>query len=102
MSFLTKLCKQLAVHQVDYALVGGYAVALHGAIRGTVDIDMILDWQLDNLKQAEASLKVLGLKPLHPIDAETVFHNRDNLINEKNLIAWNFYNPANPAESVDI
>jgi hypothetical protein len=40
--FLTELCQSLKNHSVRYALVGGYAVALHGAVRGTVDIDFVM------------------------------------------------------------
>ena len=40
--FLIRLVRALDKHKVDYAIVGGYAVALHGAIRGTVDVDLVL------------------------------------------------------------
>lgn len=102
MSLLLSLCHELDARQVRYALVGGYAVALHGAVRGTVDIDLILDWQLANLQRAEESLKALGLRPLHPIDALTVFRDKELLIRKKNLIAWSFYNLDNPAQVIDI
>ena len=102
MSLLLSLCHELEARQVKYALVGGYAVALHGAVRGTVDIDLILDWQLANLQRAEESLKALGLWSLHPIDAQTVFRDKELLIREKNMIAWSFYNLNNPAQVIDI
>lgn len=102
MSLLLSLCHELEARQVKYALVGGYAVALHGAVRGTVDIDLILDWQLANLQRAEESLKALGLRSLHPIDAQTVFRDKELLIREKNMIAWSFYNLDNPAKVIDI
>lgn len=102
MSLLLSLCHELEARQVKYALVGGYAVALHGAVRGTVDIDFILDWQLANLQRAEESLKALGLRSLHPIDAQTVFRDKELLIREKNMIAWSFYNLNNPAQVIDI
>jgi hypothetical protein len=102
MSLLLSLCHELEARQVKYALVGGYAVALHGAVRGTVDIDLILDWQLANLQRAEESLKALGLRSLHPIDAQTAFRDKELLIREKNMIAWSFYNLDNPAQVIDI
>ena len=43
--FLTQLCQPLEQHRIRYALLGGYAVALHGAVRGTVDIDFVIDWE---------------------------------------------------------
>lgn len=39
MTFLNQICHALQTNRVRYALVGGYAVALHGAVRGTVDVD---------------------------------------------------------------
>jgi len=38
---IEKVVKSLSRHHVKYILVGGYAVALHGAVRGTVDIDFL-------------------------------------------------------------
>ena len=42
---ITQLCHSLEEHQIRYALVGGYAVALYGAVRGTVDIDFVIEWE---------------------------------------------------------
>ena len=52
MSFLSRVSKALDAAGVRYALVGGYAVALHGAVRGTVDIDIVLRWTLRDLEAA--------------------------------------------------
>jgi len=100
--FLKKLCSVLEKFEIRYALVGGYAVALHGAVRGTVDVDIVIEWQLDTLKATEAALNSLGLKSIIPVSSEDMFSNREHYINNRNLIAWNFTNPDNPTESVDI
>lgn len=100
--FITTVTQCLQDHNVSFAVVGGYAVALHGAVRGTVDLDLVLAWNRDNLEKAVAGLHALGLKSHLPLDCSTVFANRDTLIREKNLIAWNFYNPHNLAEQVDL
>lgn len=102
MSFLTRLCNELEAQGVEYAIVGGYAVALHGAVRSTVDVDFILRWNQENLGKAEKALKTLGLVSLHPLNAHTVYQQREQLTREKNLLAWHFYNPANMAEAVDV
>ena len=100
--FIKKVVSQLEKHKVPYALVGGYAVALHGAVRGTVDVDFVISWSLKNLKSVELSLGEMGLKSRLPINAENVFEFREKYIKEKNLIAWNFFNPNNPLEIVDV
>jgi hypothetical protein len=43
MLFIEKTCKALAESGVRYAIVGGYAVALHGAVRGTMDVDIAVN-----------------------------------------------------------
>ncbi len=100
--FLLKVANKFKELAIPYALVGGYAVALHGAIRGTVDVDCITQWRLDNLLNIEKAMYELGLQPLQPITAKYLFNNKKLLINDKNLIAWNFINHANPLEQLDI
>jgi hypothetical protein len=100
--FIERITLSLQQHGASFAVVGGYAVALHGAVRGTVDLDLVLTWNRDNLEKAVNALQSLGLKSHLPIDVETVFSQRDALIRDKNLIAWNFYNPENLAEQVDL
>ncbi len=102
MSFLNRICSALTAGGVRYAIVGGHAVALHGAVRGTVDVDIALVWNLKSLKSAERALIGLGLVSRLPIEADDVFNFRDEYINKRNLIGWNFYNPSNPVEQVDI
>jgi hypothetical protein len=100
--FIHDICSALDKAKVPYAVVGGYAVALHGAIRGTVDVDVIIEWSLKNLQDTENAFKQIGLVSLIPITAETLFHFREEYIQNRNLIAWNFYDPSNPLNQVDI
>ncbi len=100
--FIHDVCSALDKAKVPYAIVGGYAVALHGAMRGTVDVDVAIQWSLKNLQNAEKALKQLRLISLIPVTAETVFHFREEYIQNRNLIAWNFYDPSNPLNQVDI
>lgn len=100
--FLYKVCEALEKAKVPYAIVGGYAVALHGAPRGTVDLDLVITWTLKNLENAEKVLHDLGLVSLLPINSKNLFQFRDEYITNKNLITWNFYNPVNPAQQVDL
>ncbi len=100
--FIQSVCSALEKAKVSYAIVGGYAVALHGVVRGTVDVDIAIQWSLQNLQNAENALKGMGLVSLIPITAETVFQFRDEYIQNRNLIAWNFYDPSNPINQVDV
>ena len=100
--FVSKVCNQLKKYKVPYAIVGGYAVVLHGAARGTVDIDIVLKWSLSSLKNVEKALNEIGLESRLPVDHNAIFSFRKEYIENRNLIAWNFFNPINPTELVDI
>ena len=100
--FLMKVCRALEAHHVSYALVGGYAVALQGAIRGTLDVDLVISLSADSYQQTERALRSLGLTPHLPLHAPQVFEQRRSLIEEKNLIAWSFISMINPLEVVDV
>ncbi len=99
---IERVIKSLNQHKVQYALVGGYAVALHGAVRGTVDIDVVVALNLRSFRQTENALNNIGLKSRLPVAADEVFNFREEYINNRNLIAWSFTNPDNPLEIVDI
>jgi hypothetical protein len=100
--FISKVCDALAAKGVRYALAGGHAVSLHGAVRGTVDIDVVINWDQRSLRNAGNALGEIGLVSRLPITAENVFQFRDEYIENRNLIAWNFYNPENLTQQVDI
>ena len=100
--FIHEICLALDKAEIPYAIVGGYAVALHGAIRGTIDVDVVIQWSFKNLQDTENTFKQMGLVSLIPITAETLFHFREEYIQNRNLIAWNFYDPSNPLNQVDI
>jgi len=102
MNFLEKICSAFEKEGIDYAIVGGYAVALHGAPRGTIDIDLIIGFEKNSFLNAEKVLLTLGLKPRLPINASEVFQFREEYIEKRNLIAWSFYDPLNPINVVDI
>lgn len=102
MMFLNELCAALERNKVRYALAGGYAVALHGAVRGTVDIDIVINWNLKNIRAAEMALQELGLVSRLPITSDDVFAFRDEYIRNRNLVAWNFYHPRDASKLVDI
>lgn len=102
MLFIDRLLDSFEGYGVDYSLVGGYAVALHGAPRGTVDIDCIIPHQLQQFIAIEKALVAIGLKPRIALGAKELFTERSELLKNKNLYAWSFVNPNNPVECVDV
>ena len=102
MSLLERLVKALNQQKIPYAIVGGVAVALHGAPRGTIDIDIVIKHTARVFKSVETCLKGLGFLPRLPVTANEVFAFKNEYISRRNLIAWSFYNPTNPLEVIDI
>lgn len=88
--------------EVRFAIAGGYAVALHGAVRGTVDLDVVLALDEANYAAAEEALTGIGLSSRLPVTAREVFHFRREYIENRNLIAWSFCDPKDPSRLVDV
>ena len=99
---IKELIRSLVKHRVKYVLVGGYAVALHGAVRGTVDIDIAIGLDRSTFERAEAALEEIGLESRLPVTADEVFSFRQEYIEKRNLMAWSFANPRRPLDVVDI
>ena len=99
---LVRVATALDAAKVPYALVGGYAVALHGVVRGTVDIDLVLSFRLRHFSGADAAFRSIGLTPRLPVTAEEVFRFREEYVENRHLSAWTFVNEADPSEIVDV
>ena len=99
---LLSVARALDRTRVPYALVGGYAVALHGAVRGTVDVDLVIRSRESDFVRAERALKTLGLQSRLPVTASEVFRYREEYIRNRDLTAWSFINPVLPSEIVDV
>lgn len=56
---LIKLCKSLNENGVKYLLIGGFAVILHGFVRGTKDIDLLIDPSEGNILRLKKAMSVL-------------------------------------------
>ena len=100
--FLLRVTGALSEARVPYALVGGYAVAFHGAVRGTVDIDIVLRFSERDFRRAESALAGLSLRSRLPVTGSEIFRFRREYIRSRNLTAWSFVNPAHPSEIVDV
>lgn len=99
---IDRIVDALNAEGVKFAVVGGHAVALHGAIRGTVDLDLVLAATRENFVAAERALKSLGLVSRIPASAEEVFAFRREYMEKRNLLAWGFIHPKDPSQIVDV
>lgn len=99
---LSRLTRSLKKHKVQYALAGGWAVALHGAVRGTVDIDIAIVLTRDNLSRTEKALQSMGLESRLPVTVEDLIQFREEYIKNKKMLAWRFTNPQDGTEVIDV
>jgi len=53
------LCKRLNEEGVSYILIGGFAVILHGFTRGTKDIDLLVDSDIENIRKIKRAMALL-------------------------------------------
>lgn len=51
-SRLVAVCRLLNAGGVRYVVVGGFALALHGAVRATKDVDILIEATLENTRRA--------------------------------------------------
>lgn len=56
---LLALCKALNAEGVRYVLIGGFAVILHGFVRGTKDIDLLVEVSAENIQRLKRAMAVL-------------------------------------------
>lgn len=88
--------------KLKYAVVGGYALALHGLVRATVDVDFVLSLTMQDFQIAEKTLSKLSLQSRLPLRAEDIIKMRQEYIDKRNLLAWSFVDFKNPSRQVDI
>ena len=89
---------------INYLIVGGLAVNIHGVPRLTHDLDIIILLEKENIIKICDSLKKLGYIPRLPVNPENI---GDPAIlkewtTEKNMKAFSFYKKDDSSRVVDI
>ncbi|GMU48086.1 MAG: hypothetical protein AMXMBFR31_03120 [Candidatus Desulfobacillus denitrificans] len=98
------LIKLLEDANVDYVLVGGLAVALHGYRRVTMDVDVVLALNEDNLRRFIDSARSAGLQPVIPVDIESLARPEllDRWHREKGMLAFGLRKSEGMATVIDV
>ncbi len=94
----------LEANEVRYLVVGGVAVVLHGHLRTTADLDLIVGLAPDNARRAISALVTLGFHPRAPVAAES-FADADvrrSWIEEKGLTVFSMWSDRFPELEVDL
>lgn len=102
--FIHDVFRVLQEEQVEYVVVGGIAIILHGVDRVTMDVDLVLAMDSGNIGRFLKAAKRLELKPFLPVslDALCDAQQLDTWAREKHMIAFSL-RPAVPHRpTVDI
>lgn len=87
-----------------YVVVGGVAVVLHGHVRLTADLDLVIDLEPEAARRTVEILEGLGLVPRAPVAAVEFAapERRREWIREKGMTVFSMMNPRNPLLTVDL
>ncbi len=96
--------KALNKTKVDYVVCGGAAVVFFGYTRLTIDLDIIVSLEKENLSKLYDVLKELGYKTRASIKKEEFIQKErlEKLADEKNMKVVSFYNENDPFKVVDV
>lgn len=85
-----EIVKSLNAAKVRYLVVGGLAVAAHDYLRYTVDVDLVVALDPENISRALAVLGSLGFKPRVPVPASDFAdaEKRESWIREKGMVVF--------------
>jgi len=89
---------------VRYLVVGGVAVVLHGHLRTTGDLDLVVDLSPDNLGRALDALEAIGFQPRPPVPLRSFADPkiRSSWIKSKNLQVFSLWHPDLAGFEVDL
>jgi len=90
--------------EVRYLVVGGVAVVLHGHLRTTLDLDLVIQLEQENLKKALRALAGLGFHPRAPVPLQAFADRnaREAWIREKNMVVFSLWHPEDSSFVIDI
>lgn len=95
--------QKLNKENVNYLVVGGVALVLHGVVRFTTDLDLMLAPEDTNLQKFLTAMEDLGFKPKLPaLPQKITWEILRKWKKSKNLEALCLYDPSDPFKLVDI
>lgn len=102
--FYLDLFMKLDADKVRYMVVGGLAMNLLGVPRSTMDVDLVLAMDEDNLRHFLTAAKRLELKPVAPVVLDDILNpeKRRQWRDEKGVVAFALRPPQSEAPTVDI
>lgn len=100
---LREIFKALADADVEYVVVGGLAVIMHGHLRATRNLDLVIGLEPQNCRKGMDALASIGLRPRLPVTLADFADpaKREDWTQNRNMLVFQLWDPANPERSVD-
>lgn len=103
-SDLERVFEALNQHGVRFVTVGGVAVVLHGHLRTTADLDLVVELTRENALAAIEALEGLGFQPRAPV-AAALFADpakRQEWAAEKGMTVFSLWSSELPGFEIDL
>jgi hypothetical protein len=102
--YYEKVFQALQKSNIRYVVAGGVALVLHGVVRLTADLDLIVDLERENLKRFLQTMQELGYRPRNPVPAASLLDpaTRSQWKREKGMEVFSFIDPQQPMSLVDV
>jgi len=102
--FYGKVFKALNKAKVKYVVAGGVAVVLHGYMRATADLDLIVLLEEENLSRFYDALKTVNYHPKVPVTKEQFKDKKQRALwkKEKGMIVFSFVDRNPPFQLIDM
>ena len=96
--------RSLQKKNIRYAVAGGVALVLHGVVRFTADLDLIVDLEPENLGRFIQTMTELGYRPRNPVNVGDLLDPavREQWKREKDMTVISFVDPSQPMTLVDV
>lgn len=104
LGWMSHILRALNDAEVRYLVVGGVAVVLHGHLRTTAGLDLVIDLEASNLRTAMRVLHDAGYQPRVPValadfaDPAT----RHAWIRDRGMLVLALWHPQIPGSHIDV
>jgi hypothetical protein len=104
MKSIPDILRALTDSGVQFVLVGGFAVQLHGFVRTTIDLDLVLAMDDMNLIKFIDVAKQFGLAPIIPVSIDLLRNAKqiDQWHKEKGMLAFALREPQVAGSVIDV
>ncbi|MEN8263260.1 MAG: hypothetical protein ABFR82_07340 [Nitrospirota bacterium] len=102
--FYEEIFKLLNKKRINYVVVGGVAFVLHGIVRLTADLDLMISLDRKNVAKFVGVMKEFGYKPKLPVKPEELMDRdkREVWLKERNMKVFSYYSPKQPLSLIDV